>query len=213
MVAKVGSRTTGSILIFDETHEYSRSWAEELFEAGLSARIVSGSQEFREALSSPSSRLALVHAGWSVLVRRAARDCYGHHDRPKIIFVTPNFSAQTVLHLMHAGDLVLPQPLEPGTLVGAIELLTSIAVDSSEFARQYSLSPREAGLLGCAISGMTDDEAAKAFGCSRGTIAKFWTGIFRKTLVSGQRDVLIRLLQARRAGGTLRLSGTRCPKP
>jgi DNA-binding CsgD family transcriptional regulator len=115
--------------------------------------------------------------------------------RPRIVLVTREFSSGNVLRLAEYCDLVLPSPLESGTLLRALEMLGEWRDSVEKFALQYKLSPRETALLRCALACMNNDEAAAALSCSRNTVSTFWNRIFRKTGVSGQRDVIVLLLQ------------------
>jgi DNA-binding NarL/FixJ family response regulator len=118
----------------------------------------------------------------------------GH--RPLVLLVTTDFSANNVVKLAEVGDMVLPAPLTPDVLLNAIGLLIGRRDDVARFASKHRLSPRETDLLRHAVLGLNNDEAAFALGCSRGTVSTFWHRIFKKTGVSGQRDVIILLLRA-----------------
>jgi DNA-binding CsgD family transcriptional regulator len=83
------------------------------------------------------------------------------------------------------------------------------ADDVGRFARFFKLSPRETTLLRHALAGMNNDEAAAALGCSRGTVSTFWNRVFRKTNVSGQRDVIILFLNMARGSGTFEVPRAR----
>src|SRR5690606_10050720 len=67
----------------------------------------------------------------------------------------------------------------------------------------YRLSARETQLLQLALAGRNNDEAADELGCARATIGTFWNRIFRKTGVSGQRDLMILLLRHREGSAEL----------
>jgi DNA-binding CsgD family transcriptional regulator len=75
--------------------------------------------------------------------------------------------------------------------------------DLTHFAERYRLSPRETALLRYALEGMNNDQAAGALGCSRPTISTSWNRIFRKTGVSGQRDLVILFMHSAHASGPL----------
>ena len=64
-----------------------------------------------------------------------------------------------------------------------------------EFAARYRLSPTESRLLALAISGRTNDEAADALECARGTVGTYWNRIFTKTGERGQRNVMAALVR------------------
>ena len=63
------------------------------------------------------------------------------------------------------------------------------------FASTHRLSPRETQLLGLAVAGYNNDEAAELLGCSRATATTYWNRIFAKIGVRGQRDVLCALVR------------------
>jgi len=121
--------------------------------------------------------------------------------RPAVLLMTNDFSARTIVSLARVGDMVLPAPVAPETLVAATNLLLTRRDEIAPFAKAYGLSPRETALLRHTVLGMNNDEAAAALGCTRGTVATFWHRIFKKTGVSGQRDVLILLLRANSGSG------------
>jgi DNA-binding CsgD family transcriptional regulator len=123
-----------------------------------------------------------------------------------VIVVASVFSARVVLDLSSDADLVLPAPLEPETLLRAIELVTERKDEVAAFSREHKLSPRETALLRLALSGLNNDEASQVLGCSRATVSSFWNRIFRKTGVSGQRDVVILLHRRRSSSGTFRVA-------
>ena len=99
--------------------------------------------------------------------------------------------------------LVLPLPIAPSVLLQALERLLHPQEDSvGNFARRHRLSPREVTLLRSALEGKNNDEVAAELGCSRTTISTYWSRIFRKTGVSGQRDLIIAVLRTDKASGT-----------
>lgn len=122
--------------------------------------------------------------------------------RPKVLLVARDFTAETVLQLSTLGDLSLPYPLESATLLNALEQLSSADDHVQNFARAYRLSPREVALLQLAVLGRNNDQAAAELGCSRATVATYWNRVFRKTGVSGQRDVIILLLRQKHGSGS-----------
>ena len=69
----------------------------------------------------------------------------------------------------------------------------------NRFATRYRLSPKEASLVRHALEGLNNDEAADALGCSRPTVSTYWNRIFRKTGVSGQRDLVILVMRGAHA--------------
>jgi len=121
--------------------------------------------------------------------------------RPAVLLLTDDFVAGTVVKLARVADMVLPIPLAPETLLAAVNLLLARRDEVVPFAKAYGLSPRESALLRHAVLGLNNDEAASALGCTRGTVATFWHRIFKKTGVSGQRDVMILLLRANSGSG------------
>jgi DNA-binding CsgD family transcriptional regulator len=126
---------------------------------------------------------------------------------PLVLLVARNFTADTVLRLSAAGDLILPYPLDGATLLNAVERLLKERDHVLAFAQAYRLSPREVELLRLAVLGRNNDEAAAELGCSRATVATYWNRMFRKTGVSGQRDLIILLLRSKhRSGSFLRSS-------
>lgn len=115
--------------------------------------------------------------------------------RPAVLLVTNDFRASSVVNLARVGDMVLPAPVAAETLLAAVTLLLARRDEIASFAKAYALSPRETALLQHTVLGLNNDEAAAALGCTRGTVATFWHRIFKKTGVSGQRDVMILLLR------------------
>jgi DNA-binding NarL/FixJ family response regulator len=122
--------------------------------------------------------------------------------RPKVLFVVRDFTAETVLQLSSVGDLSLPYPLESSTLLNALRQLSAAHDHVQDFARTYRLSPREVALLRLAVLGRNNDQAAAELGCSRATVGTYWNRVFRKTGVSGQRDVIILLLRQKHGSGS-----------
>lgn len=122
--------------------------------------------------------------------------------RPKVLFVVRDFTAETVLQLSSVGDLSLPYPLDSATLLDALRQLSAADDHVQNFARTYRLSPREVALLRLAVLGRNNDQAAAELGCSRATVGTYWNRVFRKTGVSGQRDVIILLLRQKHGSGS-----------
>jgi DNA-binding NarL/FixJ family response regulator len=91
--------------------------------------------------------------------------------RPRVLLVTNDYCASTVVNLTRVGDMVLPAPLAPETLLAAVHLHLASRDEIGQFARSHGLSPRETDLLRHAVLGHNNDEAAAALGCSRGTSA------------------------------------------
>lgn len=116
-------------------------------------------------------------------------------QRPRILVLTSHFSGQNVVRFASKCGLVLPKPVDGETLAAAVDWLLRCEQPEVRFARQYKLSQREAALVRASLAGMNNDEAAASLGCSRATISTYWNRIFRKTGVSGQRDVIILLFR------------------
>ena len=187
---------TRGVLIFDESPEEVRAWAEELSRAGVRVLVAATIQDVRRLLATGCISLAVIDARgyWETDSPLCDRKITSWH-RPRIVLVTRDFSSHNVLRLAEDCDLVLPSPLEPGTLLRTLEMLGENRDSVERFALEYKFSPRETALLRCALAGMNNDEAAAALSCSRNTVSTFWNRIFRKTGVSGQRDVIVLLLQ------------------
>lgn len=109
---------------------------------------------------------------------------------PKIALLTSNYSGVNVVRLAMRSDLVLPKPLDAATFAEVVGWLLHRVDPVTQFAREYRLSPREASLLRLSMRGRNNDEIAATFGCSRATISTYWNRVFRKTGVSGQREIL-----------------------
>lgn len=131
--------------------------------------------------------------------------------RPKVLFVARDFTAESVLRLSTLGDLSLPYPLEGRTLLDAVSQLFASQDHVQSFARAYRLSPREVALLKLAVLGRNNDEAAAELGCSRATVATYWNRMFRKTGVSGQRDLIVLLLRTKHGSGSFPRAGVSKP--
>jgi DNA-binding NarL/FixJ family response regulator len=170
--------------------------------AGIRNLVASSEDDARRWLASGSFAVAVI--GGDFFARNAQAKRWSSYGAP-VIVVTSVFSARAVLDLASEADLVLPSPLEPDTLLRAIELVTERKDEVTAFAREHKLSPRETALLRLALSGLNNDEAAQVLGCSRATVSSFWNRIFRKTGVSGQRDVVILLHRKRSRSGTFRI--------
>jgi DNA-binding CsgD family transcriptional regulator len=199
------ARSLGPVLIFDEGTQ-GASWADELGRAGLRGVVAPSEDAAALMLATGSFHVAVI--GVAGPERRATRR-WASHGTP-VIFLISAFSARTVLELSCDGELVLPTPVEPDTLLRAVELVGGADDDEiARFSRAHRLSPRETALLRLALSGRNNDEAAEALGCSRATISSFWNRVFRKTGVSGQRDVVILLHRERNHAGALRVAARR----
>jgi DNA-binding CsgD family transcriptional regulator len=172
----------GSVLLLDEMSEFLGTWHEELEKAGIAVLVARNWREAAKLLRAHAIGLIVVHVRSSLELDVPLRDQpFPDALRPPIVLVTADFSAERVLHLASKGDLVLPSPLKPGTLLKAFRLLNQERDAVARFADAYKLSPRERELVRHALSGLNNDEAAAAFGCSRATISTFWNRIFRKT--------------------------------
>jgi DNA-binding CsgD family transcriptional regulator len=186
------ARSLARVLVFDEG-EQGASWASELERAGVRNIVAATADEAELLLASGSFSVAVI--GIAIREGRVTRHFTSYGTR--IIFAVSGLSARAVLDLSCEGDLVLPVPLEPDTLLRAVGLVASADDDVARFSQTHRLSPRETALLRLALSGKNNDEAAQALGCSRATISSFWNRMFRKTGVSGQRDVVILLHRER----------------
>lgn len=113
--------------------------------------------------------------------------------RVKVMLLTSSFTGPNVLKLASRGDLVLPKPLDGRTFANAVHWLLQQDDPVRRFARAHKLSPRETALVRFAVTGTNNDEAAALLGCSRATISTYWNRVFRKTGVSGQKEVIILL--------------------
>lgn len=202
--------TTESVLIVGTNTAVALAWYDVLSDAGRLVARVDGPADLRCASSLQSAWLIIVEVTPSFALDDSDfQNLTTNGQRPAVLFVIADFSAPNVVNLARVGDMVLPAPLGPETLLQAVDLLQTRSRQSAapppasgrrdrvvEFARNYRLSPRETDLLRCAVGGMNNDEAASALGCSRGTVSTFWHRIFKKTRVSGQRDVIILLMRA-----------------
>src|SRR5688572_24895777 len=197
----LASQTTGPVLVLGREEETS-GWSSEMEKAGIRNLVASSEDDARRWLASGSFDVAVI--GGDFFARQAEEKRWSSYGAP-VIVVTSVFSARAVLDLSSEADLVLPSPLEPDTLLRAIELVTERKDEVTEFSREHKLSPRETALLRLALSGLNNDEAAQVLGCSRATVSSFWNRIFRKTGVSGQRDVVILLHRMRSRSGTFRI--------
>jgi DNA-binding NarL/FixJ family response regulator len=139
----------------------------------------------------------VLERGGRELVETAVAD----DDRPRVLIVTATFTAERVLCLARHGDLTLPLPLDTSVLLAAVEHLLQRQDYVTQFARSYKLSPRESALLRLATAGRNNDEAAAQLGCTRATVATYWNRMFRKTGVSGQRDLMILLMRSKDGSG------------
>jgi DNA-binding CsgD family transcriptional regulator len=191
--------TTASVLSFSEDADQLCAWEQELSCAGVRVVTPTCAADARDLLATQGFTLAVLDA--SVRTHSdgpASSWTFFSGVRPKIIWVTRDFSSFTVLTLSEDGDLVLPHPLVDGTLLRAVEMRSRSTDEVSSFASLYRLSLRETAVLRHALAGLNNDEVADALGCSPRTVSSFWNRIFRKTNVSGQRDVIIRFLQSSR---------------
>lgn len=144
--------------------------------------------------------LAILEARWceSPVFRREPQDA--RSARPfKVLCLASEYDSARVVELSRVSDLVLPLPISGETLLRAIRQLLDRHDDVSRFATRYRLSPKEASLVRHALEGMNNDEAACALGCSRPTVSTYWNRIFRKTGVSGQRDLVILVMRGAHA--------------
>jgi DNA-binding CsgD family transcriptional regulator len=196
------------VLIFSADGQQAAVWGKELLSIDIRASVARNSTEALEGLAQWKCDLAILSGDVLSQYVNTTDTWLFHAPRPMIIWVASELSALTVIELYKQGDWVLPSPLEPLALSRALQVLSEPTDGLAEFARCYRLSPRETALLRHALAGLNNDEAAEALGCSRPTISSFWNRIFRKTQATGQRDVIIRLLQTstrRSAGNTLPL--------
>jgi DNA-binding NarL/FixJ family response regulator len=192
------SAATATIAVLGELSEL----AQVLLRAGHHVSRVADGASLRVLAAQQSILLVIVEADEHSLGGMNEFDALPSTERrPPVLLVTDDYRASTVVNLTRVGDMVLPAPLAPETLLAAVDLLLTRRDEIARFARNYGLSPRETDLLRHAVLGLNNDEAAAALGCSRGTVATFWHRIFRKTGVSGQRDVMIRLLRASSGSG------------
>ncbi len=122
----------------------------------------------------------------------------------KVLCLASEYDAARVVELSRVSDLVLPLPISGETLLRAIRQLLDRHDDVHRFAARYRLSPKEALLVRHALEGLNNDEAADALGCTRPTVSTYWNRIFRKTGVSGQRDLVILVMRGARALPSLR---------
>jgi DNA-binding NarL/FixJ family response regulator len=175
----------------------AEGWSPALRRAGLNLIESETGVDLQRIAASQQIKLVIVRVPEEGRLDSAYLDdlrARGH--RPLVLLVTTDFSAKNVVNLAEVGDMVLPAPLSADVLLNAVGLLLGRRDDVARFACKYRLSPRETDLLRQAVLGLNNDEAAFALGCSRGTVSTFWHRIFKKTGVSGQRDVIILLLRA-----------------
>ncbi|HET9956325.1 MAG TPA: helix-turn-helix transcriptional regulator [Polyangiaceae bacterium] len=181
------------ILVTGETRALVEAWYAELEAVGAPCVAAHGVAEARRVLSSERIRLAIVEAG----AEPGRFDPWPENQRrPRVLFLMTAFDADVAVGLARAGDLVLPAALGMGTLPKAVRMLCSPDDEVVDFSRKYRLSPRETELLRLALLGKNNDEAAAELNCGRGTVSTFWNRIFKKTKVSGQRDVIVLLLRS-----------------
>lgn len=190
------------VAIVSESDSVSQIWSQALSGAGFAPTLIRGMAAASNGLDATDLVLLDVEcrrsgcAPQDVGVKRA----YGW---PKVLMVTGDLSPANLLMLARQGDLVLPKPLEPGVLLAAVQWLLGQEEFLTHFATFYRLSARETQLLQLALAGRNNDEAADELGCARATIGTFWNRIFRKTGVSGQRDLMILLLRHREGNAEL----------
>ena len=194
-----------TVVVYDEGGRSMEAWLHALGNSGISAMLARQAAELPRLFSQRVIEAVIVccdnsSAGKVSPETLLPRSWHGHR-----LFVVERLSADDVLGLRPHADLILPAPVEPATLLRAIELLEEHEDDLTRFAFERKLSPRETELLRHALSGLNNDEAASALGCSRATVASFWNRIFHKVGVSGQRDVMIELLRSASERGTFRI--------
>jgi DNA-binding NarL/FixJ family response regulator len=177
----------------------SHGWRGALSQAGYQVTLGSLNADTELAAYDLLIVDAALAQGEAVELRAAL---HAAEPRPKVLFVAREFTAETVLQLSTVGDLSLPYPLEGATLLNALKQLAAAHDHVQNFARTYRLSPREIALLRLAVLGRNNDQAAAELGCSRATVATYWNRVFRKTGVSGQRDVIILLLRDKHGSGS-----------
>lgn len=175
-------------------------WCEHLVRAGIEVLRGDGLDGSLTAARLERIDLAILDARSceSPAFRREPHDARA--GRPfKVLCLTSEYDAARVLELSRLSDLVLPLPIGGETLLRAIRQLLDRHDDVKRFATRYRLSPKEASLVRHALEGLNNDEAAGALGCSRPTVSTYWNRIFRKTGVSGQRDLVILVMRGARA--------------
>ena len=180
--------------------ESVEGWSEHLQRAGL--EVLRG--DCGDGWLSPARLelvdLAVVDARWceSAVFRREPHELRA--GRPfKVLCLCSEYDAERVVELSRVSDLVLPLPVCGETLLRAIRQLLDRHDEVKRFASRYRLSPKEASLVRHALEGLNNDEAADALGCTRPTVSTYWNRIFRKTGVSGQRDLVILVMRGARA--------------
>jgi len=111
-----------SVLSFNEDAEQLRKWNEELASAGVCVATATSPADVRYRLATESFALAVLDASAHARADEPVdRWAFFSGVRPRIIWVTRDFSSLTVLTLSEEGDLVLPHPLSPGTLLRALK--------------------------------------------------------------------------------------------
>jgi DNA-binding NarL/FixJ family response regulator len=180
--------------------ESIEGWCEHLQRAGL--EVLRG--DSADGALAPARLelidLAILDARWC----ESLAFCREPHDarsgRPfKVLCLSSEYDAARVVELSRVSDLVLPLPISGETLLRAIRQLLDRHDDVNRFATRYRLSPKEASLVRHALEGLNNDEAADALGCTRPTVSTYWNRIFRKTGVSGQRDLVILVMRGAHA--------------
>ncbi len=185
------------IAIVSESDSVSQIWSQALSGAGFTPTLTDGHE-----LDATDLVLFDVECRYPGCAPQqfGLKRAYGW---PKVLMVTGDLSPANLLMLARHCDLVLPKPLEPGVLLAAVQWLLGQEEFLTQFTTFYRLSARETQLLQLALAGRNNDEAADELGCARATIGTFWNRIFRKTGVSGQRDLMILLLRHREGSAEL----------
>lgn len=198
-----------SILLLDLAETWPSRWHYELRQLGFH---IENAQRTHEGAfwTGPPTRLAIMTLDAGSRTEATLTELARLHPRPRVVALLGEYSAARVFELARTADLVLPMPLDTEILARAFRWLTEPNDDElSDFANRYRLSPNEKRVLECALLGMNNDEAASALKCQRSTVATYWNRIFRKTGVSGQRDVVVLLLHTIRENNIL----LRTPNP
>jgi DNA-binding NarL/FixJ family response regulator len=138
--------------------------------------------------------LTLPDGNGEDLLDRLAALC----PRPGVAVVTGFLDAKRALTLHGRCGVVVPKPADQQVLLGLLNVLAQRSSGHSivdEFATLHSLSLQERRLLGTAVRGRSNDDAAHELGCSSVTVRTYWGRIFRKTGCTSAREVLAGLLR------------------
>lgn len=118
--------------------------------------------------------------------------------RPGVAVVTGYLDSERSIDLHGMCTIMVPKPAGARTLIAVLDILEGSRQSRplvESFADRYRLSERERAVLFAALRGMNNQEMADFLACDRGTIATYWSRIFKKTGWRSQRDVIANLFR------------------